>query len=98
LFELGRLVGPRSEDDHRDLQAGGADGLDRQQRVVDRAKTWGGGDRDRISEVTGEVADQVVGRQGDEKAADALADEEVGAVGGRRRGVAESLRVDRLVD
>ena len=70
--------------------------LDRQQRVVDRAEPGRGGDRQRQPEVDREVADQVAGGERHEQAADALADQGVGARGGRAAAARSALRVDLL--
>ena len=85
-LDLGRLLRPGGEDDRGDLEARGAGGLERQQGVVDRPQAGAGDDDQRVAEVGGEVADQVGGGERDEEAADALADEHVGALGrGRAR-------------
>ena len=79
---------PGGEDDGGDLQSGGAGGFERQQGVVDRAQAGGGDDHQRVAEVGGEVAHQVGRREeGDEQAADPLADDRVGAVGGGAGGL-----------
>ena len=80
----------------RDLEADGAHRLDGQQRVVDRPEPGRGDDDDREAEVAGEVADQVAERQRDEESADALADEQVGALAGGGGGGAKPLGADRL--
>ena len=55
-----------------------------------------GDDDDRQRQLAREVAHQVVGGEGDEEAADALADEQLGALGRGPGGRAQPLRVDRL--
>ena len=99
-LDLARLLRPGSEDDRGDLEAGGAGGLDRQQRVVDRAEARGGGDHQRVAEIDREVADQIGGRlrriatiaAGHQQAADALADQGIGARGRRGAGGLEQPR------
>ena len=73
---------PGREDDRRDLEAGGARRLDRQQRVADRAEARARGDDERQRELGGEVAHEVAAGERDEQAADALDHERVGVRGG----------------
>ena len=59
-------------------QPRGPGGLDRQQRVVDRAQAGAGRDHERQAEVDREVAHEVARRDRHEQAADALRDQHAG--------------------
>ena len=87
---VGGSVGPRREHDRGDLEPDRPRRLDRQQGVVDRPQAGRGGDHHRQPQLPGEVAHQVAERQRDQQAADALADQDVGASPRRPRRRASS--------
>ena len=91
----GRLRRPRREHDRAHVEAGGARGLERQQRVVDRAEARAARRRRAAGRAsTARSRTRVAERERDEQAADALDDEHVGARPRARRGH-ERRRVER---